>query len=33
VRRPFDAEGGELAADGERAHVAVPPLVAPTGAR
>jgi folate-binding protein YgfZ len=32
VRRPFDAEGSELAANGVPARVALPPLVAPTGA-
>jgi folate-binding protein YgfZ len=31
VRRPFDAEGSALLADGVAARVAVPPLVAPTG--
>jgi folate-binding protein YgfZ len=32
VRRPFDAEGGELLADGVPARVALPPLVPPAGA-
>lgn len=32
VRRPFDADGSELAADGVQARVALPPLVPPTGA-
>ncbi|HVN39747.1 MAG TPA: glycine cleavage T C-terminal barrel domain-containing protein [Myxococcota bacterium] len=31
VRRPFDAEGSELLADGVPARVAAAPLVAPTG--
>jgi folate-binding protein YgfZ len=32
ARRPFDAEGGELLADGVPARVALPPLVPPAGA-